>query len=191
ILLGNGDSTFQPPTTVRTGKLSSTDAVAGDFNGDGRADLAVAGFDVFTSASEVSVLLGNGDGTFPTPVQNAVGNGPAAIVAGDFNGDGRVDLAVANSLDSALSVLLGNGDGTFQPAQQYAVGLQPIAIVAGDFNGDGRIDLAVVDIASNDVSILLGNGDGTFQPAGDYSVGGAPDSLSEGDFNGDARLCLA
>ena len=92
-----------------------------------------------------------------------MGNGPDAIVAGDFTGDGHTDLAVANELDDDVSVLLGNGDGTFQNQVTYPVGTDPIALVAGDFNGDGRTDLAVADYGSKGVSILLGNGDGTFQ----------------------------
>ena len=122
----------------------------------------------------MSILLGNGDGTFQPQVTYAVGAGPDAIVAGDFTGDGRTDLAVANegSFDSIgnpipgtgdVSVLLGNGDGTFQPQVTYAVGSYPTALVTGDFSGDGRTDLAVANSFSNDVSILLGNGDGTFQ----------------------------
>ena len=84
-------------------------------------------------------------------------------MAGDFNGDGRTDLAVANYDSNDVSVLLGNGDGTFQNQVTYAVGTGPDALVAGDFTGDGRTDLAVANYGSNDVSVLLGNGDGTFQ----------------------------
>ena len=161
--------------------------VAGDFNGDGRTDLAVANY----GSNDVSVLLGNGDGTFQTQVTYAVGTGPDAIVAGDFNGDGRTDLAVANYGSNDVSVLLGNGDGTFQPQVTYAVGTEPDALVAGDFNGDGRTDLAVANYGSNDVSVLLGNGDGTFQPQVTYAVGTGPVALVAGDFNGDGRTDLA
>ena len=94
----------------------------------------------------MSVLLGNGDGTFQPPVTYAVGGYPVAIVAGDFTGDGHLDLAVANRIRQRVSVLLGNGDGTFQPQnKRYAVGSDPDAIVAGDFTGDGRLDLAVAN----------------------------------------------
>ena len=125
------------------------------------------------------MLLGNGDGTSsPSPTDERGGVGPAAIVAGDFNGDGRTDLAVANCVSNDVSVLLGNGDGTFQPQVTYAVGLGPYAIVAGDFNGDGRTDLAVAGYDSltnaGEVSMLLGNGDGTFQPQVTYAVGLGP-----------------
>ena len=118
--------------------------MAGDFNGDGRPDLAVANY----GSNDVSVLLGNGDGTFQPQVTYAVGSSPVALVAGDFNGDGRPDLAVANYGANDVSVLLGNGDGTFQPQVTYAVGSSPTALVAGDFNGDGRTDLAVANLDS-------------------------------------------
>ena len=99
-----------------------------------------------------------------------MGSGPSAIVTGDFTGDGRTDLAVANYYDNDVSILLGNGDGTFQPQVTYAVGSGPDALVAGDFNGDGRTDLAVANYGSNDVSILLGNGDGTFAAPGQFAT---------------------
>ena len=92
-------------------------------------------------------------------------------MAADFNGDGRTDLAVANSGTNDVSVLLSNGDGTFQNQVRYAVGDYPIALVAGDFTGDGRTDLAVANAGSYDVSVLLGNGDGTFQNQVRYAVG--------------------
>ncbi len=92
-------------------------------------------------------------------------------MAGDFTGDGHLDLAVANSGDNTVSVLLGNGDGTFQPQVTYAVGQAPQALVAGDFTGDGHLDLAVANGGSNTVSMLLGKGDGTFAPQVTYAVG--------------------
>ena len=112
-------------------------------------------------------------------------------MTGDFNGDGRTDLAVANYYDWDVSVLLGNGDGTFQDQMTYRVGDWPEAIVAGDFNGDGRTDLAVANYGSNDVSVLLGNGDGTFQGQGLNVVGGGPPAIVAGDFTGDGRTDLA
>ena len=91
----------------------------------------------------MSVLLGNGDGTFAPPVTYAVSWDVSAIVAGDFTGDGHLDLAVVNELSSTVSILLGKGDGTFAPEVTYTVGSDPDAIVAGDFTGDGHLDLAL------------------------------------------------
>ncbi len=140
------------------------------------------------------MLLGSGDGTFQpqSAAVTAVGASPNGIVAGDFTGDGRTDLAVVNEYGSSVSVLLGNGDGTFGPQVTYAVGRYPMGIVAGDFNGDGRIDLAVVNYEDYDVSVLLGNGDGTFQPQVTYFLGGEPSwAIADGDFMGDGRDDLA
>ncbi len=158
--------------------------VAGDFNGDGHLDLAISN----SSSNDVSVLLGNGDGTFQPQVTYAVGAGPLAIVAADFNGDGKLDLALTDN--NGMAILLGNGDGTFQPASMVAAGLDG-ALVAGDFSGDGRIDLAVSNYGSIAISVLLGNGDGTFRPAVSYTVGSDPAGIVAADFNGDGKLDLA
>jgi len=121
----------------------------------------------------------------------ATGASPVALVSGDFNGDGKLDLATANSGDNTVSVLIGKPDGTFQPHVDYTVGASPSAITTGDFNGDGRPDLAVTNSTDGTVSILLGNGDGTFQVAGHYQTGSAPSSIVSGDFNGDGKIDLA
>jgi len=160
--------------------------VSSDFNGDGKLDLAVAN----SASSNVSILLGNGDGTFQAPLNLNVGSGPVSVVAGDFNGDGKLDLAVANSASNDVSILLGNGDGTFQSAVEYAADAGPQWIVSGDFNGDGKLDLAVANRLADDVSVFLGNGDGTFEPALNNTVAGAPFALAIGDFNGDGKLDL-
>ena len=169
VLLGNGDGTFQPQVTYAVGLFPDA-IVTGDFTGDGRTDLAVVNSGIYPNGGTVSVLLGNGDGTFQPQVTYAVGTHPDAIVAGDFTGNGRLDLAVANFLDKTVSVLLGNGDGTFQPQVTYAVGTHPDAIVAGDFTGNGRTDLAVANELDNTVSVLLGNGDGTFSNPGQFAT---------------------
>jgi hypothetical protein len=196
IFVGNGDGTFQAAVAYAAGTHPESVAV-GDFNGDGRVDLAVAdsGY-VDGSGSGVSVLLGNGNGTFQTAKKYAAGFLPSSLAVGDFNGDGKVDLAVANYYgtrtgdDGNVSILAGNGDGTFQAAVDYAAGTHPESVAVADFNGDGRVDLAVANIGSGvhnpgNVSILVGNGDGTFQAAVDYAAGSQPEAVVVGDFNGD------
>ncbi len=201
ILLGNGDGTFNPATgsPINVGSVPESVAV-GDFNGDGKLDLAVVNW----VDEDVSILLGNGDGTF-TPASTptvSVGTDPNSVAVGDFNGDGKLDLAVSNYVDSTVSILLGNGDGTFTPASTptVSVGFWPTSVAVGDFNGDGKLDLAVANYCGSDptcsspgnVSILLGNGNGTFTPAASSpSVGVYASSVAVGDFNGDGKLDLA
>jgi hypothetical protein len=168
----------------------------GDFNGDGKLDLALAntcGSDPDCSSNgTVSILLGKGDGTFQTHVDYPTGFKPQSVAVGDFNGDGKLDLAVTNRSDSTVSILLGRGDGTFQTHVDYATGTGAVSVTAGDFNGDGRPDLAVAaGFGNKTVSILLGNGDGTFQAHLDYPSGNGPLWVTTGDFNGDGALDLA
>lgn len=112
--------------------------------------------------------------SFLTPRTYPAGTGPMSLASGDFNRDGRRDLAVANSGSNTVSILFGNGDGSFQAAVNYAVGTQPASIVAADFNRDGQTDLAVANNGSDNVSILVGVGNGTFLPAATYATGSAP-----------------
>ena len=104
---------------------------------------------------EVAILLGDGDGTFQPPKDYAVGEDPTALVAGDFNGDGRLDLAVADTESNTVSILLGNGDGTFQTAKSYGAGESPVSLVAGTSTGDGKLDLAVADFEGGDALSIL------------------------------------
>ncbi len=166
------------------GGVAPPAVVTGDLRGDGKLDL------VLTSAvnGTVSVLLGNGDGTFQNQVEYSVGEAPGLVAIADFNGDGRLDLAVTNTKSNTVSILLGNGDGTFQPEVQYAAGAGAYGIAAADVNGDGKLDLVVTN---SGVSVLLGNGDGTFQAATDFAVGADPRSVAVGDFNRDGNLDLA
>ena len=161
---------------------------AADFNRDGKTDLAVACCQQYGDGA-VSVLLGNGDGTFQAHVEYQTGPVPVSVVVGDFNGDSKPDLAVADSAGNSVSVLLGNGDGTFQAHLDYSIGC-PRSIALGDFNGDGKPDLAVARCGDGSLSVLLGNGDGKFQEYVDYLLGTYPYSVVVGDFNGDSRLDL-
>jgi hypothetical protein len=142
-------------------------------------------------SNTVSVLLGNGNGTFQTAQNFASGSNPHSVAVGDLNGDGLPDLAVANRNSGTVSVLLGNGNGTFQAAQNFAMGDAPRSVSVGDLTGDGRLDLAVANYFSNTVSVLVGNGNGTFQAVQNFATGSGPESVALGDVNGDGRLDLA
>ncbi|PYJ85690.1 MAG: hypothetical protein DME22_08155 [Verrucomicrobia bacterium] len=172
----------------------------GDFNGDGQLDLVVANYGCPACPSpvsgSVSILLGHGDGAFQSVAKYDAGPNPQAVVVGDFNGDGKPDLAVANNGSTNVAVLLGNGDATFQTAISYGVGGTPPppyaatgVLAIGDFNRDGKVDLAVAN--SGGVSVLSGKGDGTFQNAVNYATGGSASSVVVGDFNGDGKPDLA
>jgi hypothetical protein len=202
ILLGTGTGAFQPFVNYASGFFPLWTAAA-DFNGDGKLDLAVADYDNvelgFAFPSQVSILLGNGDGTFQSPIIYDVGEGAHWIAAGDFNQDGKQDLAVVNGYGNTVSILLGNGDGTFQPQVSYAVGVEPFSVAVADFNGDGIPDLAVSNsiciyesaCGPGTVSILLGNGDGTFQPDVEYVAALEPSGLAAGDLSGQGGADVA
>jgi hypothetical protein len=160
--------------------------VTGDFNRDHKLDLAVPN----PNSNNVSILLGNGDGTFRSSVEYSVGQGPEAAAVGDFNRDGKLDLVVANNISNNVSVLLGKGDGTFQTAVEHSAGQNPSAVAVGDFNRDGKLDAVVTDVSSNKLTVLLGNGAGSFQSAIAYIVGQNPVSVAVGDFNRDGKLDL-
>jgi hypothetical protein len=179
ILPGNGDGSFQAPVPYPVAGIGSFSVTVGDFNNDGIPDLAVANRGFGADPGSVSVLLGNGDGSFQDAVTYTAGPNPWSITTADFNGDGNLDLAVADNNGGGVSVLLGNGDGTFQDAQNYATGNSPFAVAAGDFNGDGFPDLAVANRFSNNVSILLNAADWSGGPQALPSrfAGLSPESL--------------
>ena len=164
--------------------------VAGDLNGDAKADLVA-----LNSDDTLSVWLGDGNGSFAAASGSPIalgGGSPASVAIGDFNGDGRADLAVTDSARGTVTVLLGNGDGTLAPVagSPFAAGATPDAIAVGDFNGDGRQDLATT--AANGVPVFLGRGDGTFAPAAPaVTLGPVSAELAVGDFNDDGRPDLA
>jgi hypothetical protein len=199
ISLGNGDGTFTAGAKYHfetnhcislTGPSNCAVSV-GDFNHDGKADLAV------TAAGDntLTILLGNGDGTFAPAAASpiTVGNYPVAVKIGAFNGDGLLDLAVANAMDDTVSILLGNGDGTFTAASGSPVstGGFPFFLAVADF-GNGHADIAVTNENDSTVSILLGNGDGTFtsgQTISNFNYNPGP--IVVADFNGDGKVDLA
>jgi autotransporter-associated beta strand protein len=149
---------FLPPVHYRVDRNGARSLAVADFNGDGMPDLAAGNYYDGT----VSVLLGNGDGTFQDQRTFFVGYYISSLATGDFNGDGNQDLAGGVETGHTLYVLLGNGDGSFQDAVRYTVGEVPFSVVVGDLNGDGAQDLVVANRAYG-VSILYGTGDGTFQ----------------------------
>src|SRR5437867_1135247 len=182
-----GTISFASPRVYGVG-VGPWAVAAGDFSGGGGLDLAVVNY----LTNTISVLAGNGDGTFGVQATYAVGSGPASITAQDVNGDGKLDLAVSNYYANTFSVLLGNGDGTFGPAQSVAVAANPQVVAVSDFNADGKLDLAVANAGSTLVSILLGRGDGTFQSPLTFEVGDFnPTYVAVGDLNGDGKPDLA
>lgn len=205
ILFGKGDGTFTTgPTVQPAGVQLYPTMIGGDFNGDDKADLVILSYNGY-SISYVTALLGNGDGTFVVSQTDQVYNQsptggdviPGSMVAADFNGDGKLDLAVVGDYVSSggVTILLGNGDGTFTAA---GPNLDPTAdfglIATGDFNGDGIPDLVATNVfedGSNPV-VFLGKGDGTFTAtAASFTLTDSPASVLAGDFNGDGVLDLA
>src|SRR5205807_2278591 len=154
-------------------------------------------------SNSVSILLGNGDGTFGAPVNFTVGTNPRSVAVGDFNGDGKLDLAVANFGNSAdtvtkgtVTILLGNGSGGFSQAANspYTVGVHPRSIVAFQIFSTGNISLATANADGGNVSVLPGNGNGTFSTifgaAPSYPAGTRPISIAAADLNKDGTTDL-
>ena len=160
----------------------------GDLNGDGKLDLATADFcwscTVGDPGNSVSVLLGNGDGTFGPRRDFVTGRGPNSVAIGDLNGDGKPDLALANEGSSTVSVLLGYGDGTFGPRHDYGqTGSNPHGVVIHDLNVDGKPDLIMS--SGGGISVLLGHGNGTFDESVNLDVRGGGFGVAVGDLNAD------
>jgi hypothetical protein len=197
ILLGNGNGTFQPAKLY--GPTMIGPIAVGDFNNDGIPDV----FGIDTSGGGaycLAVLLGKGDGTFGSPVCSLAITPGSYVVAGDYNNDGNLDVALV--VANAVFIFFGNGDGTFTAGPEY----QPISgsigningIAVGDVNGDGIPDIVVGTIVSNfpnatSLVVMLGNGDGTFQNGLTTAAptGAAPAAIADFNLDGKADLlCL-
>jgi hypothetical protein len=197
VLLGKGDGSFQPGQRSAAGVGTKAVAV-GDFNGDGILDIAAAnqGADFSYAGSSLSVLLGNGDGSFQPPVDYQIGAGPTAVAVADLNGDGKADLVATNygfiGSDPGVHVLLGNGDGSFAAPVTYVVPGGPESVAVGDLNGDGVCDLVVGSAQGSNggLSVLLGRGDGSFTAPVTYDVGSFPGAVALADVNGDGATDL-
>src|SRR5579862_464414 len=211
VFLGDGKGGFGPSRKLSVGSSAGSVAI-GDWNGDGKADLAITGHDTYQTPTLpefrpnfVTILLGNGDGTFGAPKRLLAGSEQTSIVAADLNRDGKLDLITTNTENNAVMVFLGRGDGTFDPALGYAVGDGPNSVVITDFDGDGILDIVVGDgeprlilpnspnkITTNNgsydtlsITVLLGRGDGTFWGAPAYPLEPFTIKTSIGDVNGD------
>jgi hypothetical protein len=197
VMFGNGDGTFQPAVSYPAGK-SPVSLIVVDLNKDGKADIVILNRCASTGCNqpgEVSVLLGNGDGSFQTVGTYTVGFKPSAVAVGDLNGDGNIDVAVANSCgknqactNGTASLLLGDGSGKFTAGTEINLGRLPSSIAIGTLRSKGAPDLIAAYQADDQVGVLLGNGDGTFQRQVLYAVGAAPSSVVIGDFSGSGRM---
>ena len=197
IFQGNGDGTFKAPTLIQLPAGFAPAALAtADLNADGHADLVVAD----KGSNEVSVFLGNGDGTFQTRTDYATGNAPVSVALGDFNHDGAEDIAVANSGSNSVTVYYNQIStsnnlalGTFVPGKtrDFAAGHKPTSIVAADYNVDGLVDIAVANEIDNAVTVLVNEGNELFAALSEIPVGTAPVSIVTADFNGDGRADAA
>jgi hypothetical protein len=186
ILLGNGNGTFQSQLVDSSGANSLPNSIAvGDFNRNGKLDLALGTGNLVYGNQALAILQGNGNGSFQGPTDYPTPNPPESVITGDFNGDGNLDLANVNYSSNLISVWLGNGDGTFRSHVDYAANSDNEQVMAGDFNADGRLDLAVVGFFGG--ALLFGNGDGTFQSAVPLDAASGF-SMTVGDFNGDGKV---
>ncbi len=184
ILMGMGNGIFASAGTVAVGSFPKFILVE-DLNKDGKQDLATANY----IGNSISVALGQGNGQFQTAQSVALGasTAPQQIALGDFNKDGRWDLAAVNFFGNSVSLATGNGDGTFKTPTKYAVGHGPESLVVGDFDNDARADIVTVNHTDSSASFLFGKTDGGFFPANHLYFGAKPQAVAVDDFNGDGK----
>ena len=190
VMLGNGDGTFQPPVGYSTDVGAPNSIAAGDFNGDGNIDLVSVNN---LGGTPLNTFLGNGDGTFGTPIDTPSVYDPNYVAVGDFNGDGKDDVIVSS--DQLDGVQLSKGNGTFAPPVQYAVLSEPTRIYVVDLNGDKRPDWVSITHGSEQFCVALGTGTGGFSAAIDsWSTpddAGSTVAIVAADFNQDGNLDYA
>ncbi len=201
LLTGKSGGGFNAGVTVPTG-VNTIQVALADVNGDGKPDLVAVNlgivdfgyFGTQPAAGNVSVSLGNGNGTFQAPVNYTAGVNPTWVAVGDVNGDGKPDLiaGAVTGTASKIGVLLGNGNGAFGAATLLSTYSWPGSLALTDFDGDGKLDLAIVHLAGDPpVTIMQGNGDGTFQPETVLLAGDGPVAVIAADFTGNGRSDLA
>lgn len=193
ILLGDGAGAFAAARNFSVGAPPPSSSsnfpaslAAGDFNGDNKTDLVTAN----QTGGNVSVLLGDGAGNFPSAQKINVGNFPFYVAVGEFNSDGKQDLVVTRSSAANISVLFGDGNGNFGAPVVFSGLPGPKPIAVGDVNGDGKNDIVAGNtVGAHELSILLGDGAGGFGPATNYPIESFanPSAVAIADFNGDTK----
>jgi hypothetical protein len=197
---GDGGLSLGPDTLLPIG-TNPTSIAVGDFNGDGKADIAVTNFQENPNDDTLGVLFGNGDGSFAAPVSYKAGAHASFVATGSLRGDNHIDIIVANeNFPGGVTVFLNDGNGGFTKSNTYFAGTNPVSIVVADLNGDGIADVAVANLNGDSVSVLFGHpdpnnpghGDGTFMDTVAYVTGGFPTSIVAADFfnHADGRLDL-
>jgi hypothetical protein len=191
ILLGHGDGTFADPVQYSVPDASRSIAV-GDMDGNGALDLVVTSSDPYGAVSHVSVLLGQGDGSFAP----AATSGPTygthfySLALADFDGDGNTDVAVTDSSQAKVKLLLGTPNGVLQSPIEVANSVSVFSLSVGDFDADQKVDLVTINSSGSAASVLLGSGDGTFQAGQPFAAGVNPRAPAAADIDGDGLLDL-
>jgi hypothetical protein len=184
IAMGNGDGTFQKPIQISTGNYFNSGDLAeiavGDFTGDGKLDLLVAG-NAHPGHDQLTLIAGNGDGTFQPPVTIATGLTIFSTAVGDLSGNGKLDIVTLDDYQH-VQIFMGNGDGTFQAPVSYLTGSYPTDVTLADLTGDGKQDIITADYLDASVGVLLNNGDGTFATVTKYNVRDLPSGVVVGNF---------